>query len=452
MALAASIYERLPPFGRDLAASARGFQLRVTRYDRDLEARVEAALERERWTAGEWAAELERRTETALAAARSTPYYGDRLRDPSVGLREIASTPKRDLRARPLDFLVPRFPEKVVVDRTSGTSGTPLEITYDREAVREWFSLTEARLKRWHGVSRADRWAMFGGQVVVPVGRSAPPFWVHNRPMRQLYVSTHHLSRTNAPAIAAALRRFRPRYLLGYPSSMALFARFALEEDLQLPKVDVVLSNAEVLTGRDREVLEAAFSAPVRNSYGMAEALAGASECEHGTMHLWPEVGIVEVVAADGTVSADGGVEGPLALTGLLNRAMPLLRYEIGDVGSPPTSSSCPCGRTLPVLGEIKGRSSDFIVTPDGRHVFWMNPVFTGLPVVEAQFVQEDRGRVEVVLVAQERWGERHEAMLVQRCRARLGDDIEIKVRFVESIQRDPSGKFRPVVSHVGAA
>lgn len=449
MSRSADLYERLPPSGRMAAASIRGLQLRATRYDRQLESRVEAALERERWSTARWDREISQSLSKIIDAARTTPYYRQRLAGSATDLDGLPITLKSDVRGDPGAFHVSNPGTKVVVDRTSGTSGTPLELLYDREAVRTWFAITEARIKRWHGVSSNDRWAMFGGQMVVPIRRTEPPFWVHNRPMRQLYVSTHHLSRRNAPAVAAALCKFGPRYLLGYPSSMALLARYALDDSLRLPEVKVVLSNAETLTSAQREVLSTAFSAPVRDTYGMAEAVAGASECEHGSMHLWPEVGIVEVLDEAGTATSDEGAHGRLVATGLLNRAMPLLRYEIGDLGSAPTPSSCDCGRTLPVLGDIQGRSSDFIVTPDGRHVFWMNPVLTGLPVAEAQFIQHAVDRIEVVVVPSGGWSEAFSQEVIHRCRKRLGDDVTVEPRVVDAIERDPSGKFRPVVSTV---
>lgn len=449
MGVANDIYEHLPPPGRSLAASARGLQLRLTRYDGQLEERVAAAHERERWSLERWKIEIDHLLAERIDDARRARYYRERGLSSSYGLDGVPITPKGDLRADPGAFIVHRPGEKRVTDRTSGTSGTPLVVTYDREAIRTWFALLEARLKRWHGVDSSSRWAMFGGQVVVPVTQSEPPFWVHNRPMRQLYVSTHHLSRQNTPAIAEALRRFGPRYLLGYPSSMAMFARFCLESDIDLPQVRVVLSNAETLTSTHREILETAFRAPVRNSYGMAEAVAGASECENGTMHLWPEVGILEVSNEAGIISSTPGDEGRLLATGLLNKAMPLLRYELGDRGSVPSQTNCPCGRTLPELGEIQGRTSDFLVTPDGRHVFWMNPIFAGLPIAEAQIRQDRADHVEVRVVPAGPWEGAFSAELVRRCQGRLGDAVAVDVSVIDEIERDANGKFRPVVSTV---
>jgi phenylacetate-CoA ligase len=261
-------------------------------------------------------------------------------------------------------------------------------------------------------------------------------------------VSTHHLSSGNAPAIAGALRSFRPRYVLGYPSSVAYFARVALELGLELPPVELFLSNAEPLSGQQREVIGAAFGCAVRDTYGMGEMAAAASECEAGTMHAWPDAGVVEVLTDEGTVSAEPGARGRLLLTGLLNEAMPLIRYEIGDRGTVPTPSACGCGRSLPELGPIEGRSADVLVTPDGRRVFWINPVFAGLPVAESQVEQAETGRVLVRVVPAPGWDPGAATTLATRLGERLGRTA-VDVELVERIPRDPSGKFRPVISRI---
>src|SRR5690606_27757040 len=158
-----------------------------------------------------------------------------------------------------------------------------------REALRQWYALYEARLRRWYGVSVRERWAIFGGQLVVPFQQSAPPYWVYNAALNQLYFSTHHLSPESAAAYAEAFRRYRPTHLVVYPSSAHVLATAVQEQGLKLPdSVRVVFSNAEKLQDAQRERIGAAFASPVVNTYGMEEAVVGAGECDRGTMHVWP--------------------------------------------------------------------------------------------------------------------------------------------------------------------
>jgi phenylacetate-CoA ligase len=161
-------------------------------------------------------------------------------------------------------------------------------------------------------------------------------------------------------------------------------------------------------------------------------------------LHLWPDAGIVEVVEEGRAVPP--GIEGDLVCTGLTNAAMPLIRYRIGDRGVLDASDQpCPCGRTLPVLSRISGRSSDLLLARDGRVVYWLNPVFYGLALSEAQIVQESLEIVKVRYVAAPDFSSRHAATLIERLHERLGR-VQVVLERVDRIPRGPNGKFRPVV------
>jgi len=144
------------------------------------------------------------------------------------------------------------------------------------------------------------------------------------------------------------------------------------------------------------------------------------------------------------------GASGRLLLTGLVNPTMPLVRYDIGDRGQVPLrGDDCPCGRTLPTLPPIEGRAQDMLVTPAGGRQYWNNPVFYGLPVVEAQVVQERIDRVRVLVVPAAGYGPAVADIIARRLRDRLGE-VHVEVETRTAIERGPNGKFRPVVTLVG--
>jgi len=214
-------------------------------------------------------------------------------------------------------------------------------------------------------------------------------------------------------------------------------------------RLDVVIANAEPLFDYQREAIARVFSCPVRETYGMAETVAAASECEAGQMHLWPESGVHEVMDAGEPVPP--GTPGELIATGLLNPDMPLVRYRVGDrVTFAEPADTCPCGRTLPLLRKVEGRIDDVILTPDGRRVGRLDPVFKGgMPVVEAQIVQETHRRLRVLVVPSRGYNEATGQEIAQRLRDRVGE-MEISVEVCKSIARSRNGKFRAVVSLVG--
>jgi phenylacetate-CoA ligase len=211
----------------------------------------------------------------------------------------------------------------------------------------------------------------------------------------------------------------------------------------------VIFSNAELLRVNHRETLGKAFQCPVKDTYGMGEYAAGASECEEGAMHIWPEAGFIETMDDDEDIPVQGGTSGRIIATGLLNSDMPLIRYEVGDRAKlPETDTRCVCGRTLGLIDSFEGRMNDLIVTPDGRRVFWLNPVFYGLPVREAQIIQERADSINVLIVPAHGYTSNIGKTIIDRMHERVGD-MEVTIESTGHIPRSANGKFQAVVSHV---
>jgi phenylacetate-CoA ligase len=391
-------------------------------------------------------------------ASKNVPHYRQgwetRRRNGDKASMELLSNwpvlSKDALRDRPEAFLASGVnPRSQIVEHTSGTTGKPLTLWMSRDAVREWYTLSEARWRSWYGVSRHDRWGIFGGQMVTSFAQTRPPFWVWNWGMNQLYLSSYHLALQNVAAYLDAIRRHRLVYLLGYASSLHSLAQLALEKELNIPALKVVISNAEPLYAYQREVISRAFQCPVYDTYGLSENVCAASECLHGNLHLWPEVGVTEVLDTDSGRSVPAGETGRLVCTGLINLTMPLIRYDVGDQGYLSTEITCACGRSLPILGEVEGRKDDVVLTRDGRRIGRLDPVFkTDLPLREAQIVQESLTRVVVRYVPAPGCTSADLDRLVRRLHERLGE-MEFVLEMVEHVPRSANGKFRAVVSNI---
>lgn len=454
------MYTALPPSARSFAASARGLYLRAWRYGSDLEAQVAQALERERWSESQWATWRDARLAFVLhRAATRVPYYRDqwaarRRQGDGASWELLENWPvleKSTVRERPLAFIADdRNVRWMFHEHTSGTTGASLDLWRSRATVRAWYALNEARWRRWYGVSDADRWAIFGGQVVVPAGQRRPPYWVWNAALKQLYCSSYHIGKDSAPAYLAEFRARGVRYLLGYTSAMHALATEIVERGLDAPALAVVVANAEPVYPNQRAAIQKAFGCPVRETYGLAEIVTAAGECEHGALHLWPEVGVLEVLQGQQRV-ADGAA-GDLTGTGLLSDDMPLIRYRIGDRGSIAAAPApCACGRTLPRLAGVEGRSDDMLYTPLGRRVGRMDPVFkTNLPVKEAQIIQERLGQVRVRYVPADGFSTADARSLSDRIRERIGD-VQVVLEPVPAIEREANGKFRAVICRLSA-
>lgn len=445
-----------------VAASLRGYQLRWWRYNRDTDRLVEEASVREQWSANQWRTWQEERLAQVLErAATQVPYYQRYWQNQrSAGNRAswelLENWPilkKEELRAYNRDFVAGDCnPRRMYCEHTSGTSGTPLRLWLRRETLIQWYALFEARWRGWYGLSREDRWAILGGQLVTPVNQNRPPYWVWNAGLRQLYCSSYHLSASSAQAYLQGLGDHQISYLWGYASSLAALAQYILDQGLQPPKLRRVISNAEPLYAFQRDRIVEAFKCPVVDTYGMAEMVTAASECEAGTLHLWPEVGLTEVLRDDSDETATHGEVGRLICTSLLNIDMPLIRYELGDRGAlNGGTDSCSCGRNLPVLSQIEGRKDDVIITRDGRRIGRLDPIFKAdFHILEAQIEQRTLDSFVIRVVAGKGYSMQEGRAIVDRLQQRLGDVIAT-VEVVPQIPRTRAGKFKAVISRINA-
>ncbi len=453
-----ALYHHMPPMARTLAASAQGWLLNRSRYGPETEQLVAQAFEHERWTVRQRQRWQEERLAYVLhRAATQVPYYREywaarRKKGDRTSWEYLDNWPileKLPLRENPRAFVADDCNVRhMVPESSSGTSGTPLTLWRSPATVRAWYALFEARARRWYGVSRRHPWAILGGRLVAPVAQSKPPFWVWNAPLRQLYMSSYHLSAEFIPSYLEALKKHRIDYLLGYSSSLEALAKCALEEGFSDFRPAVSITNAEPLSLRQRQTIERAFHCPVRETYGMAEIVAAASECRKGVMHLWPEVGWIEVLE-NGRPAASG----ELICTGLLNADMPLIRYRIGDRATVAANNGvCACGRTLPSLVCIEGREDDMLWTQDGRRIGRLDTVFKdSLPIQEAQIIQEALNVIRVRVVPAKNFNAATASEIEQLVKNFIGP-VQVVLESVEQIPRGANGKFRAVICNLPPA
>ncbi|MCC7495971.1 MAG: phenylacetate--CoA ligase family protein [Bryobacterales bacterium] len=447
-----NLYQSLPYPLRSAAASTWGYYLRWLRYSGETETLAAEALERDHWSASQWRNWTEERLAYTLhRAATRVPFYRSywserRARGDRSSWERLENWPllnKESVRQSPEAFVADDCNiRRMHVWFTSGSTGTPLRLYWSRRNIRRWYALFEARSRRWYGVSRHDRWAIVGGQRVAAIEQKESPVWVWNRGLNQLYVSAIHLSPALAHASIDAIRAHNLKYIVGYPSALQVLAQYAQQSGVTLP-MSVAITNAEPLFDSQRDIISSAFCCPVRDTYGSAEVVAGAGECECGSMHLWPDTGIVEVFNRNHD-PAPQGLPGELVCTGLVNDDMPLIRYCTRDSASlPDPRERCGCGRNLPLLGKVEGRLDDVLVARDGRRITRIDGIFKGqLPVREVQVIQEAIDRIRVVYAAEARLSPQCQRDLTKRFVDVFGE-TSLQFDWVPQISRLPNGKFR---------
>lgn len=455
MGVAVHIYHKLPRVGRSVAARLRGLHPRSWRDGRERERLIELAREREHWTSDQWRSWREERLGRMLErAATRVPYYREqwarrRRRGDRASWTYLENWPilERDaVRECPSVFVADDRRGRLIPEElTSGSNDEPLEIWRSRDTASAFHALSTLRTQRWHGLSGGDHYAMLGGPTVTSPRRRRRPLWVWNGALGQLYMSAHKLVPTLVPAYLGAIVRHRIKYLFGNASAVQLLA----SEALRLGRSDValraVITNAAPLDTEQRWLIGEAFQCSVRETYVMPGVAAAASECPWGVLHEWPEVGVLEVL--QGTRTAEAGTLGEMICTKLLNPDMPLVRYRTGDCGRVNTVERlCACGRTLPIFARLEGRSSDMLITRDGRRLCWLGPVFHGLPIRHSQIIQVALDHIRIRYVPAPNFTPAAGQVIVERLRARVGTGVNIVLEEIAEVPPAPDGRFRSIV------
>ena len=460
-----SFYHKLPSQLWPLVASAKAYKLRRRRYGSVFRRALPHISARQFSDRNVWEDFQSRQLHEILSrAVKAVPAYRgnpDMTDYPPVDAMEVLKQwPLMDtdhFRNNPDQYRDEEYGFRNCIELfTSGTTGTPKKIVRDSRAEQLNYAYTEARWRNNAGVTLDDRWVMIGGQLVTPVERNRPPFWVPAYPTKQLYASSYHLKPEFADDYMRAIKKWRPAYILGYASSLNALARFVESSGTQL-NLKCVISNAEPLYQNIRERLQRTFQCEVFDTYGATEGAFMGFECSSGRMHISPDFGVFEILRDDGT-PCEPGEMGRAVVTGLTNRAMPLIRYSNGDSVAWSKAVDCSCGCSFPIIESIEGRTDDLIILPDGREVGRLDPVFKGdLPIQEAQIVQKPDSSIEVLIVKEtpqnvdgfvgdNLWIKDHEESLMKELRKRLGYDIQILIKYVDRIPRGKNNKFKAVV------
>ena len=334
---------------------------------------------------------------------------------------------------------------------TGGSSGEPLIFFIGTERVTHDVA-AKWRATRWWDVDIGDREIVVWGSPI-ELGTQDRVRLVRDALMRTELLPAFEMSDAKVDGFIARIRERRPKMLFGYPSAISHIALRAEQRGVRLDDlgVKVVFCTSERLYDHQRETISRLFGCPVANGYGGRDAGFIAHECPSGNMHITAEDIVVEIIDEAGR-GLPPGQAGEIVVTHLATRDYPFIRYRTGDIGTL-GEDACPCGRGLPILKDIQGRSTDFVVAEDGTVLHGLSLIYIlrDIPAVRAfKIVQETRSHTRALIVPEAGANtEGLDATVIEGFRRRLGAGVEVSVEFVESIPAEKSGKFRYVVSHV---
>jgi phenylacetate-CoA ligase len=389
--------------------------------------------------------------------AATVPFYRDRFAAAGIrpgdvksvdDLRLLPILERREAQEHASEFVSSAVPErKTRIVHTSGTTGGALRFPVSLRATREQWA-TWWRYRAWHGIRRGTWCGLFAGRSVVPAWQGEPPFWRLNYPGRQILFSGYHMSEQNLATYVQTLRERQPPWLHGYPSLLALLAGHIVERrsDLGYP-VRWVTVGAENLLPHQSELIERAFGVKPLQHYGLAEGVANISQCEQGALHVDEDYAAVEFVPV-----------GPDRLyrvigTNITNPAAPLVRYDTQDIVTISKEASCSCNRPGRVIESIDGRHEDYVALPNGTRLGRMDHIFKDMVnIKEAQIHQAHPDEITLRVVRGHKYNDFDEDALRRETIKRVGNEMDVRVEYVDSLPRSANGKLRFVVSEIKEA
>lgn len=382
----------------------------------------------------------------AWSAAGATP---DDIRD----MRDFNRLPvltKADIRAHYDDIHASGWRDRMLYKSTSGSTGEPLRLGYTRESFERRIAVMW-RGYGWAG-SRMGRRTLYLWGAPVDGGLTARKAkdLAYHRLFNRRILNTYLMSDANMAEYADQIDRFRPQVIVGYVNPIVRLAQWLLDTGRRVHAPESVLGAAEALHDFQRRLIERAFGCKAYNTYGCREFMLVASECEaQSGLHVAADHLVVEVL--DPQPAVDGTAVGQIAVTDLHNFGMPFVRYLNGDTAVA-GDGPCPCGRGLPRLARVVGRTLDALRAADGRVVpgEFVPFVFNDIPgVLRFRVHQPAIDRLQISLVVDAAWGDAGERRAREQIAAVFGATTQIEFRLVDDLPLGPSGKTRVTSSDI---
>jgi len=422
--------------------------------------KVRKAMDDSQW----WSAEqleslrIERLRRLLSLAGKHVPYYRDLFARLAFDPNTVAST--ADLQKLPFltkaiiraegERMKSEIAQGLARFNTGGSSGEPLIFFIGNERVSHDVA-AKWRATRWWGVDIGDPEIVVWGSPIELTAQDKVR-QIRDRLMRTELLSAFEMSEASLDDFITSIRRKRPAMLFGYPSSLSLIARHAEKRGIAMNDlgIKVAFVTSERLYDHQRDDISRVFACPVANGYGGRDAGFIAHQCPQGGMHITAEDIIVEIVDKDGSPLPHGKA-GEVVVTHLATGDFPFIRYRTGDVAVM-SDKPCSCGRGLPLLEEIQGRTTDFVVAADGTIVHGLAVIYPirDIPGIKSfKVIQETQERITVQLVLDKDCAPGVDEKITDGIQARLGKTVEVAIERLTEIPPEKSGKYRYIVSNV---
>lgn len=369
-------------------------------------------------------------------------------------LNKLPILTKEDIRKDPASFLSINIKKNSLIKHsTSGSSGKVFEYYIDKNLVSMYRAMG---IRGWEfaGYSIGDRIVTVAGSSLLSKNMNTLNkirFYIS----RNLPLSSYNMENDKVINYINQIIKFKPKFIRGYPSSIAILADYILKNNLHEIKPSTIITTAETLYSTDKKIITEAFDCDIIDQCGCNDGGENLCECkEHSGYHIGVERAIHEFIG-ESNEPVSNNETGNIILTDLCNYAMPLIRYDAGDIGIP-TDDICTCGRGLPLVKSIMGRSVEKIILPNGISIpgLTITDIFDSEEtvidkIIEYQIIQEKINEFTIYIVKNKNYDDDTSKKIAKYFEDYMGIPLKIKFNFPRSIPRTEANKRKIVISKV---
>ena len=336
------------------------------------------------------------------------------------------------------------------VSKTGGTTGKSLEVVYTKDDIHKRTAFMD-NFRQKQGYKLGKRTAWFSGKNLLSQKDVLKNrFWKTDFINHVRFYSTFHIHQTYLEYYLQNLIKFKPEYMVGFPSTMMEIAKYGIKHNINFPEntIKAIFPTAETITTEIRTTLSTFFKTKVFDQYASSEGAPMIFECKQGNLHLELQTGVFEVLNDNNQPDN----EGRLVLTSFTTNGTPLIRYDIGD-RLKLSNNSCNCGNNNPLVDSILGRIDDFVYSPINGKINLgnvSNALKGTVGIIKFQVIQDVLNAIVLkVVVDNKMYSPVIEKKFIKNWKERVGNEMGITIDYVEDIPVENSGKFRFVKNNI---